>query len=78
MYSDEMLVMCSRRRTFDEGKVDKEDYWKHKNRFYLKWFQMHNINAMYSASEDMGDYVKVWRVVLLNELFHELYNLSRL
>lgn len=76
-YIDNMLHIWSQRHTFYSEQVESVHTWKASIPCYREAFHMHYINSMPSAFENMADYINMWCVVMLNELFPELSDLDR-
>lgn len=62
----------------DDVKVEYEEYLEQNILSYRQVFNMHYINAMQSAFENMTDYIKIWCAILINDWFHDLYELVNL
>lgn len=79
-----MLVMWSVTGTIYELKITyelkmgQEDSWKLKITCFCKGLHMYYVNKVPSIFENVDGYINMWRAVLFNDVFHELYDVDRL
>lgn len=65
------------KRRLDEVVVLSDDECERDMQFIRQYFSMLYINAMPSAEKNIQDYIFLWLAIIINNIFHDLSDISR-